>query len=177
MSGRLSYIFLSIKKISFDLRSISLPLHLSLVEFRLLAQAVGILMLVPRSMFNDHVVTIQPHYPSPDVTLTIEYVFNQLSTLLSTRSLNGLLPRYVLFFFHKGDDRKYFRFGYFISVLLKTSFAPVGDRSQHCLSVPLLFLMKYARDRYHRCIRIQHVHSFFSWQPSTGASHSFLFIL
>ena len=52
MSGRLSYVY---KKTSL------IPgLSASFVEFRLLAQAAGILMLVPRSMFNDHVVTIQP---------------------------------------------------------------------------------------------------------------------
>ena len=42
-------------------------------------------------------------------------------------------------------------------------FAAVGDRSQNCLSIPLLFLMEYARDRYYRWIRVQHVYSFFCW--------------
>ena len=69
VNGRLSYVSLSMNEKPFDRWSISLPLLLSLVKLPLLAQAVGILMLVSCSMFNDHVESNQPNYPSPDLAL------------------------------------------------------------------------------------------------------------
>ena len=45
------------------------------------------------------------------------------------------------------------------------------------LSVPFLFLVNYSRDRNHRCIRAQHVHSLFCGHPNTGASNNSVFIL
>ena len=56
------------------------------------------------------------------VMWSIEYVFSQLSALTSTRSLNGSLSRYALYFSKKVTTANISAFGapYFISVSLKT---------------------------------------------------------
>ena len=58
MSGRLSYVSLSIKE------KPSLIFGLSARLFHLFTQATGILMFVPFSVFDDHYVAIQANFPS-----------------------------------------------------------------------------------------------------------------
>ena len=147
MIGMLSYAYLSKNEKQF-FRPIRFSLLLSLAELRFLAQAIGILMFVTRSVFNDQVITIQEHSSNwtlcfRPVTWVVRYLV--VPCIFLQRWIPQRLPLCVpVFHFCINQD-----------------FIPVGYQSQGCLSVPLLFLVEYARDRYHRCIRIQHVYFFF----------------
>ena len=134
----------------FDLRLISLLLLEALIKFCLFTEAFCVLVLVTGTVLYDHVVSIQAHRPTTNITLIHRIGFQPGKGTIIHTQLEGSTPQVGPVFFHENDHREHLRFWCAVLHLSITQdFTPVGYRTKNRSPVPLLLLVKYARYHNH----------------------------